>query len=405
MGYVPTKADPDLWMKDCGTHYEYIARYVDDVISFSKNPMAVIRELEAFYTMKGVGKPQYYLGGDVLQLGEEWEPEGIDSAFSAETYIRQCLPKLAKLCNKEYFPYQKVPFRDKYHPELDESPLCPPEVVSKFRALVGSANWVITLGRFDIAFATSTLSKYSMAPREGHYHAMQEVFGYLRRNPSGKLLIDITEPPVRKLAKFQDKQSWQEFYQDVEEDIPEDAPKPKGMTFTLTTYVDADHARDKLNRRSVTGIVMLINNTPLAWTSKRQKTVESSTYGSELVASRIATELVLAQRIKLRYLGARVEETSVMVGDNAAVIVNTTIPSSSLQKKHLSCAYHKTREAVAGDIMKFGHIPSSMNLADIATKPLGPALLRPLLEMYLFRRAKTTLSELKVQEKPNKTSE
>ncbi len=53
--------------------------------------------------MKGVGKPQYYLGGDVVDLGPEWEKEGLKSAFSAETYILNVLPKLAKLCGLEVF--------------------------------------------------------------------------------------------------------------------------------------------------------------------------------------------------------------------------------------------------------------------------------------------------------------
>ena len=30
----------------------------------------------------------------------------------------------------------------------------------------------------------------------------------------------------------------------------------------LTCYVDADHARDKLTRRSVTGIILLVNKHP-----------------------------------------------------------------------------------------------------------------------------------------------
>ena len=50
-------------------HYEYIARYVDDVIVFSKDPMVIMEKLKKTYVMKGVGKPQYYLGGDVVDLG------------------------------------------------------------------------------------------------------------------------------------------------------------------------------------------------------------------------------------------------------------------------------------------------------------------------------------------------
>ena len=64
-------------------------------------------------------------------------------------------------------------------------------------------------------------------------------------------------------------------------------PTPKGKTVQITTYVDADHAHDQVTRRSVTGILLFVNNTPTKWYSKRQNTVETSTYGAELVALRI----------------------------------------------------------------------------------------------------------------------
>jgi hypothetical protein len=52
--------------------------------------------------MKGVGKPQYYLG-DVVELGEEWNKEGIYTAFSAETYIKNSL-RLLPCVEKPHFP-------------------------------------------------------------------------------------------------------------------------------------------------------------------------------------------------------------------------------------------------------------------------------------------------------------
>jgi hypothetical protein len=42
---------------------------------------------------------------------------------------------------------------------------------------------------------------------------------------------------------------------------------------------------------------------------ERQKTVETSTYGSELVAARIAIDLIIEMRYKLRLLGVRREQT------------------------------------------------------------------------------------------------
>jgi hypothetical protein len=59
----------------------------------------------------------------------------------------------------------------------------------------------------------------------------------------------------------------------------------------MTVYVDSDHAHDVVTRRSITGILVMLNDTPIEWISKCQKTVETSTYGSELVASKIAKEL------------------------------------------------------------------------------------------------------------------
>ena len=103
MGFKPSKADYDLWIRPMDDHYEYIARYADDVIVFSKNPMLIIQELKKTYIMKGVGKPQYYLGGVVVSLGPECEKEGISESFSAEYYTLNALPKLAKSCGLQEF--------------------------------------------------------------------------------------------------------------------------------------------------------------------------------------------------------------------------------------------------------------------------------------------------------------
>jgi hypothetical protein len=86
----------------------------------------------------------------------------------------------------------------------------------------------------------------------------------------------------------EDHSNWMEFYPDAIEEIPKDLPPEKGPRVRMTVYVDADHEHDLVTRRSITGILVMLNNTPIRWISKRQKTLETSTYGSELVASRIA---------------------------------------------------------------------------------------------------------------------
>jgi hypothetical protein len=89
MGYVPSKADTDFWMKQHKDgHYKYIANYVDDVISFSKNPMSVIEELKQDYMLKGVGEPEYYLGGNVDPLDNTWKGDNISLGLSARVYVK-----------------------------------------------------------------------------------------------------------------------------------------------------------------------------------------------------------------------------------------------------------------------------------------------------------------------------
>src|SRR5688500_10923497 len=162
MGYKPSIADCDVWMKHVGDHYKYIVRYVDDVIEFSKDFMSVIEDLKKIYVMKDIGKPCYYLGGDVVELGPEWEKKSISECFSAETYTHNAVPRLAKSCGITEFKHVRTPFAEEYHAELDESDLLSLHQISVYKTLFGSATWIITLGRLDIAYATNTLCRYSM---------------------------------------------------------------------------------------------------------------------------------------------------------------------------------------------------------------------------------------------------
>jgi hypothetical protein len=77
-----------------------------------------------------------------------------------------------------------------YHSEEDNTEILTPRQASVNRGLIGSANWVVTLGRFDIAFAVNNLARYCMAPRQGHFEAALHLFGYLKAFPHGRILID-----------------------------------------------------------------------------------------------------------------------------------------------------------------------------------------------------------------------
>ena len=75
------------------------------------------------------------------------------------------------------------------------------------------------------------------------------------------------------------------YIQECTRTHPHDAPKPLGKYVTLTHYVDVNLLHDLITGRSVTGILHLINKTPIDWYSKKQATVETATYGSEFIAA------------------------------------------------------------------------------------------------------------------------
>jgi Reverse transcriptase (RNA-dependent DNA polymerase) len=163
LGFTPSRYDNDLWMKDKDDHYEYITTYVDDVLVFSRDPGAVLEALKKVYIMKGVGVPQYYLGGNVEVLDETWQSKGIYTALSARTYIGNALEKIERLLGGPIFR-SATPMSDTYHPELDDTNLLNPNKASIYRTIIGCANWIITLGRYDIQYAIMALSRFSMAP-------------------------------------------------------------------------------------------------------------------------------------------------------------------------------------------------------------------------------------------------
>ena len=120
-----------------------------------------------------------------------------------------------------------------------------------------------------------------------------------------------------------------------------------------------------------------------SWYSKRQATVESSTFGSEFVALRVASELIISMRYKLRMMGVPIEGPTHVFCDNEAVYKNSSIAHSTLKKKHNSICFHRVRECVAAGIQVIHKVDSADNLSDILTKSL-PAHIRKKLRSFIM---------------------
>jgi hypothetical protein len=328
MGFRPCRDDADLWMREMNDHYEYMAVIVDDLLVFSKLPQEILTfltEVEGF-ELKGVGIPEYYSGADL-----EYDEKHGYWIYSAKTYIKSVCERIEKLLQIKLKNYGS-PMEPGDHPEVDETDLLFGSEIAVYQMLIGCAQWAVTLGRMDVQFATNTLARFGASPRDGHRKRALRLFGYLKHFIKAGIHLDFYPLDLSSI-EFTNN-DWKDLYPDAEEYVSEHIPEPKNsIPLQLSVMVDASHADDFVTRRSVTGYVILIGNAIIKWYSKRQNTVESSTYGSELVAMIIETEALLKMRYKLRMMGLLFELTSNLLCDNYAVILNTQLPSSSFKKE------------------------------------------------------------------------
>ena len=164
---------------------------------------------------------------------------------------------------------------------------------------------------------------------------------------------------------------WREFYPNAEEVLPHDMPEPLGNPVQMTTFVDSDHAGDKVTRRSRTGVLVFLNRAPIVWFSKKQNSIETSSFGSEFTAMKIGVEISEGLRYKLRMMGVPLTGSTHVKADNMSVVTNSSLPESTLKKKSNSIAYHYVREraaSAASGAIAVSYEPTDSNPADMLTK-------------------------------------
>ena len=381
LGFESCPADPDVWMrpglkKDGTPCYEYVLLYVDDALVVGSNAEAVIRDLGKYFEMKesSIGPPKLYLGGSVRKVELE---NGVSAwAMGSSKYCEAAVTNVKKYLEghgKYVFPKGcNTPMSTSYRPELDVTPELKPAMSSYYMSLIGILRWIVELGRMDVCLEVSIMSSHMAMPREGQLMQLFHIFGYLEKYHNAELVLDPSSPIIDEGAYERKDWSSSEFSQlSGSEELPPNQPEPRGVGFTIKAEVDADHAGDTITRRSRTGFLVYCNSALIYWSSKKQNSVESSTFGSEFIAMKQCCEYVRGLRYKLRMFGIPVIGPAYISGDNQSVLANTSIPDSALKKKNQSIAYHYVREGCARDEWRTAYVNTSENKADLLTKQLA----------------------------------
>ena len=215
MGYSPCRADPDVWLKDCDTHYEYVCVYVDDLMAIGKNPKEFFNTLteKHQYQLKGVGPPTYHLGGDFFR-----DRDGT-LAWGTSSYVKKMLINYEHMFGEKPKEYSS-PMLEKDHPELDLTPELDETGIKQYQSLIGALQWLVTLGRFDIQIGVATMGSYRVAPRIGHLDRLKRMYGYIKRHPDGAVRFRVRIPDHESQGTPV-KYDWsQAVYGDIKEELP-----------------------------------------------------------------------------------------------------------------------------------------------------------------------------------------
>ena len=390
IGFKPSLADADVWMRPAiktnGFEYwEYILCYVDDILAISQNPSSIMQCIQRKFKLKDdkFEEPSNYLGAELSIMDNEYGDQCW--AMSSDKYCEALVNNVEEVLKKKGLKLPTkcfLPMMQSYKPELDCTDELDATSTTWFQELIGSIRWAIELGRVDILLETSLLSQHMALPREGHLEQLLHIIGYLKSHKKFRLLYDSCQPKVNENS-FQ-KYDWHDFYREAKEAIPPNMPEARGHAVITSCFVDASHANNQRDRKSQTGILIFMNKAPIHWYSKRQSTVETSTFGAEFCAMKTGVEIIEGLRYKLRMFGIPIEGPTNIYCDNEAVYKNTVMPESTLKKKHHAIAYHRCREAVAAGTVRVAKQGTDKNLADLFTKILTSSRRNFLLDRFTY---------------------
>ena len=384
IGFEPSRYDRDVWirLREDKDGYDYVCTHVDDFKVVAKDPQRWVNAIAGAFQLKCAGAPDYYLG-----MNYSFDAEQKCWLTGTKTYVNECIARVeALLPSGHHLCPHSVPAPSEgpaSHPETDTSDFLDDAGKRQYQMLVGMAQWAVTIGRMDIAFAVASLSRFSAAPRETHMELAFHLFGYLKKYPHKQLPVcsdPLVIDPSLEAEKGPFLPDFKKEYPDAKEDRDPKEPKAYGKPVQTSVFFDANLAHDIKTRRSITGILVYVGSTLVSWTSKRQGCIASSTYCSEFIAMRSAVEEAISVRYMLRSLGIPVEEPTNLLGDNLGVIQSASLEDAELKKKHVAISFHSVREAVAAGIVKPIWCDTTENWADICTKALGRMKLQPIVD-------------------------
>lgn len=305
--------------------FTIIAVYVDDLLLASTNINIIKKirtELEKEFDVR-VMSATYFLGIDI-------RTDDSTIALTQENFINKILARFhMSTCNEIATPIN----------EYIDNKNCKPIFDKPYREAVGAIMYTMVATRPDLAFVVGYLSRANHSPTDMHWLCVKRVLRYLKG--TAKLGITYKKSLVSN----------------------------NSCQLMIKAYSDADFASDDISRHSTSGIICLVNDSPIIYKSQLQPTVSISTTEAELVAACHVIKEVIWLKQCISELKCSIASVDLYVDNQAAIkIIDNQIISPRV--KHLDIKYKFVLEAKKMHDIKTSYISSENQLADLLTKPL-----------------------------------
>jgi hypothetical protein len=326
LGFMPSDADPSLYVLHSAQGTVYLLTYVDDLLPATNSlPLlkSVWTRLRAVFDIRDLGPATYFLG---MEINRDRGARVLK--LSQHKMIRELLGEHGKVGGRAKIIPMSTSVRLAVTPdgqELDSSEY-------PYRTVVGKLLYIANCTRPDISYVVGVLCRYMSKPSIEHWNVAMGVLSYLSSTPEFALV-----------------------YSNV-------------ALCKTVGYCDSDHGGSE-GRRSCTGYVFVAGGAAIAWSSRLQQTVAASTTEAEYMAAAAAVKEAIWLRQLFATLGVHIC-TLQMYCDNQAAISLVKNPQSSQRSKHIDIIYHFARQRVQRKEVAFAYCMSEANVADVFTKAL-----------------------------------
>ncbi|KAK4268262.1 hypothetical protein QN277_024943 [Acacia crassicarpa] len=209
-----------------------------------------------------------------------------------------------------------------------------------YRSVLGKLQY-LCYTRPEISFAVNKLCRFLQNPRDPHWVGVKRILRYLAGTINYGLLI---------------------------------RPLPR---LHVQAFADSDWATNKEDRRSISGYCTFLGTNPVIWVSKCQSVVSRSAIEAEYRSLADASSDVVWVMKLLQEMHVPITETPIVWCDNSGAIALASNPVLHSKTKHVEIDIHFLREKVATGHLQIGYVPSSEQVADVLTKPLGKSMFLP----------------------------